>query len=144
MISFLKGFPQEMEQEMGFWGGLIFKTLLTFQPLFAQERDYPCENNDEMNSCLGFTQCPRKCIKHICLCSVLPRWELLILCSSGPCQHRDVGRSSRSHPCVHELLQHEPVPHPTSTQNTTEHAQPAASGSARVWRKENPFQITTP
>lgn len=125
----------------GLWVGLIFKTLLTFQPLFAQERDYPCENNNEINSCLGLTQCTRKCIKHVRLCSVLPRWELLILCSGGPCQHGDVGRSSRTKPCVHKLLQHEPVAHPTSTQNTTDHAQPGAGGKKIPSKSQHPESI---
>ena len=70
---------------------------------------HPCENKDGMNNYLGFTRHPRKCIKHNCLCSVLPRCELLILHSSGPCQHRGVGGSSGAKPRVHAPLQHEPV-----------------------------------
>lgn len=133
-----KGFPWEVEQEVGFWGCLTFKTLLTLQPLFLQEHSHPRENKDGMNNHLGFIQHPRKGIKHNRLCSVLPKCELLILCSSGPCPHRDIRRSSGATPHVHEPFQHEPVP-PPSTHNPTDSAQPAGDGTTRVWVKRKPL-----
>lgn len=85
---------------------------------------------------------PRKCIKHNCLCSVLPRCELLILCSSGPCQHWVVRGSSRAKPRVHEPLQHEPVPPQAHITLLTVHNQLEVGPHKSEW-KENPFQTRT-